>query len=48
MLDDAAALVDRGELTVPVQRTFPLDDVAEAERISQAGHLSGKLVLLVP
>ena len=48
VLDDAAALVDRGELTVPVQRTFPLDDVAEAERISQAGHLSGKLVLLVP
>ncbi len=46
-LDHAATLVEHGKLTVPVQQTFPLEQVAEAERISQAGHLSGKLVLLV-
>ena len=46
-LDHAATLVEEGKLTVPVQQTFALDEVAEAERISQAGHLSGKLVLLV-
>ena len=46
-LDHAATLVEEGKLTVPVQQTFGLEQVAEAERISQAGHLSGKLVLLV-
>ncbi len=47
VLEHAAALIDSGELTVPVQQSFPLEDVAEAERISQAGHLTGKLILLV-
>jgi NADPH:quinone reductase-like Zn-dependent oxidoreductase len=46
-LDHAATLVEEGKLTVPVQQTFPLEEVAEAERVSQQGHLSGKLVLLV-
>jgi NADPH:quinone reductase-like Zn-dependent oxidoreductase len=46
-LDHAATLVEQGKLVVPVQQTFPLDQVGEAERISQEGHLSGKLVLLV-
>lgn len=46
-LDHAATLVEQGKLTLPVQQTYPLDQVAEAERVSQAGHLSGKLVLLV-
>ena len=46
-LDHAAALIGRGELELPVERTFPLEEVAEAERISQEGHVKGKLVLLV-
>jgi NADPH:quinone reductase-like Zn-dependent oxidoreductase len=46
-LDHAATLVEQGKLSLPVQQTFPLEDVAEAERISQEGHLAGKLVLLV-
>jgi NADPH:quinone reductase-like Zn-dependent oxidoreductase len=46
-LDHAATLIEQGKLTVPVQQTFPLDQVADAERLSQEGHLSGKLVLLV-
>jgi NADPH:quinone reductase-like Zn-dependent oxidoreductase len=46
-LDHAATLIEQGKLTVPVQQTFPLEQVADAERLSQAGHLSGKLVLLV-
>jgi NADPH:quinone reductase-like Zn-dependent oxidoreductase len=46
-LEQAATLAGRGELVLPVQQTFPLEQVAEAERMSQAGHLSGKLVLLV-
>jgi NADPH:quinone reductase-like Zn-dependent oxidoreductase len=46
-LDHAATLAERGELELPVQQTFPLEEVAEAQRVSEAGHLSGKLVLLV-
>ena len=46
-LDHAATLIEQGKLTVPVQQAFPLEQVAEAERLSQEGHLSGKLVLLV-
>jgi NADPH:quinone reductase-like Zn-dependent oxidoreductase len=46
-LDHAATLVEQGKFTVPVQQTFPLEQVAEAERLSQDGHVSGKLVLTV-
>jgi len=46
-LDHAATLIEQGKLTLPVQQTFPLEQVADAERLSQEGHLSGKLVLLV-
>jgi NADPH:quinone reductase-like Zn-dependent oxidoreductase len=46
-LDHAATLIEQGKLTLPVERTFPLEQVGDAERLSQEGHLSGKLVLLV-
>jgi NADPH:quinone reductase-like Zn-dependent oxidoreductase len=46
-LDHAATLIEQGKLTLPVQQTFELAQVADAERLSQEGHLSGKLVLLV-
>jgi NADPH:quinone reductase-like Zn-dependent oxidoreductase len=46
-LNDAAALVEAGRLTVPVAQTFPLADIAEAQRISETGHPRGKLVLTV-
>lgn len=40
-------LVDAGAVRLPPIRTFPLDDVAEAHRVSEARHLQGKLVLKV-
>jgi NADPH2:quinone reductase len=41
------ALVEQGKLRVRA-RSFALDDVAEAHREGQAGHITGKLVLVPP
>jgi NADPH2:quinone reductase len=41
------ALVEQGKLSVRA-RSFALDDVAEAHREGQAGHVTGKLVLFPP
>jgi NADPH:quinone reductase-like Zn-dependent oxidoreductase len=43
-----AALVVAGKLSVNVDRTFPLAEVADAHRVLESGHARGKLVLLVP
>ena len=32
---------------MPVEQAFPLDQAPEAQRTSQAGHVRGKLVLIV-
>jgi NADPH:quinone reductase-like Zn-dependent oxidoreductase len=44
-LTEAAELLEQNKLVVKVQ-TFPLERAAEAFRISEAGHVRGKLVLL--
>lgn len=40
-----ARLADDGRLTVPVAKTFPLSEAAEAQRLSAEGHTRGKIVL---
>jgi NADPH:quinone reductase-like Zn-dependent oxidoreductase len=45
-LDDIGALVESGRFSLPVAQTFPLAAVAEAHRVSEQGHVHGKLVLL--
>jgi NADPH:quinone reductase-like Zn-dependent oxidoreductase len=40
-------LIEAGRVSLPVAQTFRLADVAEAQRVSEAGHVRGKLVLLV-
>jgi NADPH:quinone reductase-like Zn-dependent oxidoreductase len=44
-LDALAALADAGKLAVTVAKTFGLDQVAEAHRLSEAGHPAGKVVI---
>ncbi|HEX8976967.1 MAG TPA: NADP-dependent oxidoreductase [Solirubrobacteraceae bacterium] len=46
-LADVVPLIERGEFSLPVAHTFPLDRVAEAQRLGEAGHAPGKLVLMV-
>jgi NADPH:quinone reductase-like Zn-dependent oxidoreductase len=46
-LKDIAPLVEAGQFELPVARTFPLDQIGEAHRVSEGGHVRGKLVVLV-
>jgi len=46
-LTDIGELIEAGRFTLPVAQTFPLDQIAAAHRLSEAGHVRGKLVLLV-
>lgn len=45
-LAEAAKLAEQGRFTLPVARTFSLAEGPEAHRISEGGHVRGKLVLL--
>jgi NADPH:quinone reductase-like Zn-dependent oxidoreductase len=46
-LGEIGASIDAGRFSLPVARTFPLEQIAEAHRLSEGGHVRGKLVLLV-
>jgi len=46
-LRDIGELIEAGRFTLTVAQTFPLDQIAEAHRLSETGHVRGKLVLLV-
>jgi NADPH:quinone reductase-like Zn-dependent oxidoreductase len=46
-LEELARMVDAGELTVRLERTFPLERASEALEESRTGHVRGKIVLLV-
>ena len=46
-LDEIGALIDAGRFSIPIAQTFPLEEIAEAHRLSETQHVRGKLVLLV-
>jgi len=45
LLEQAAALVDAGELGVQISHRLPLEQAAEAHRLIEAGGMTGKIVL---
>jgi NADPH:quinone reductase len=45
-LAELASAITAGELVVPIQRTYPLDDVRAAFTELEAGHVAGKIVLI--
>lgn len=47
LLDRLVQMIDAGKLTVPLQKTFPLEQAPEAIGQSRSGHVRGKLVLKV-
>jgi NADPH:quinone reductase-like Zn-dependent oxidoreductase len=46
-LEELSRMVDAGELSVRLERTFPLERAPEALEESRTGHVRGKIVLLV-
>ena len=46
-LEELSRLVDAGELSVRLERTFPLEKAPQALDKSRTGHVRGKIVLLV-
>jgi NADPH:quinone reductase-like Zn-dependent oxidoreductase len=45
-LAEAAELIDAGRFSLPVAQTFRFAEAAEAHRVSEEGHVRGKLVLI--
>ena len=46
-LEELSWMVDTGEISVRLERTFPLENAREALEESRTGHVRGKIVLLV-
>jgi NADPH:quinone reductase-like Zn-dependent oxidoreductase len=46
-LAEIGELIESGRFSPPVVQTFPLVEIAGAHRVSEEGHVHGKLVLLV-
>jgi NADPH:quinone reductase-like Zn-dependent oxidoreductase len=46
-LAEVGGLIEAGRLWLPVDKTFPLADIAEAHRLSETGRVRGRLVLIV-
>jgi NADPH:quinone reductase-like Zn-dependent oxidoreductase len=44
---DVGELIESGRFSLPIAQTFPLAEIAEAHRISEDGHVRGKLVLRI-
>jgi NADPH:quinone reductase-like Zn-dependent oxidoreductase len=46
-LAEIGKLIESGRFSLPVAQIFPLAEIAEAHRVSEDGHVRGRLVLLV-
>ncbi len=46
-LHDIEALIEAGRFWLPVDRTYPLHKISEAHRVSEHGHVRGRLVLII-
>jgi NADPH:quinone reductase-like Zn-dependent oxidoreductase len=46
LLAEVAALAADGQINLSIARTYPLSEVADAHRESEAGHVRGKLILV--
>jgi NADPH:quinone reductase-like Zn-dependent oxidoreductase len=47
ILDEIGDLIEARRFSLPVAQTFAMEQIAEAHRLSETGHVRGKIVLLV-
>lgn len=47
ILEEGARLIEQGKLKITVNRVLPLAEAAEAHRLIEAGHTTGKIVLRI-
>jgi NADPH:quinone reductase-like Zn-dependent oxidoreductase len=47
VLDEVSTLAESGKLKIKVDKTFPLNQAAEAQKFGEQGHTEGKIVLIV-
>ncbi|MDX8396708.1 MAG: zinc-dependent alcohol dehydrogenase family protein [Mariprofundaceae bacterium] len=47
ILEQCAQLIDAGQLKIHIHKALALEEVAEAHRLLEAGHMQGKIVLAV-
>jgi NADPH:quinone reductase-like Zn-dependent oxidoreductase len=47
VVGEIGALIESGRFALPVARTFPLAEVAQAQLAGEQGHLRGKIVLVL-
>jgi NADPH:quinone reductase-like Zn-dependent oxidoreductase len=46
-LTEIGALIETGRFWLPVERTYPLGKISDAHRVSEYGHVRGRLVLVI-
>jgi NADPH:quinone reductase-like Zn-dependent oxidoreductase len=46
-LNEIGALIEAGRFWLAVERTFPLNEISQAHRVSEHGHVRGRLVLVI-
>jgi NADPH:quinone reductase-like Zn-dependent oxidoreductase len=46
-LTEVGEVIEAGRFWLPVDKTFPLAQIAEAHRTSENGHVRGRLVLVI-
>jgi NADPH:quinone reductase-like Zn-dependent oxidoreductase len=46
-LRDIVEPIEAGQFSLPVAQTFPLEQIAEAHRLSETGHVRGKVILVL-
>jgi NADPH:quinone reductase-like Zn-dependent oxidoreductase len=46
-LEKITTLIEAGKVRPVIERVYPLDEIAEAQRVSEAGHVRGKIVVRI-
>lgn len=46
-LAQVTELIEAGTFSLPVAQTFSMDEIADAHRLSETGHVRGKLIVLI-